>query len=106
MNDQSIFMAGYNAGANTNHPMDAFTMSQYAEDFKLGYIVALAELHSVRCASPAAAGVEAAEMGQKYGVAYQSLAPYFDDPDNPDVLYALYSGYGLTDEGEYEKEEA
>lgn len=73
MNDQSVFMAGHDAGINADQPMDAFAMSQYAEDFKLGYVVALAEVHSVRCANPVAAGVEAAEMGQKYGVGYHSL---------------------------------
>ena len=105
MNDQSVFLAGHDAGANADQPMDAFAMSQYAEDFKLGYVVALAEVHSVRCASPMAAGVEAAEMGQKYGVAYRSLAPYFVDPDNRDVLDALRRGYGLEDGEEEEEEE-
>ena len=98
-------MAGNDAGVNANQPMDAFTMSQYAEDFKLGYVVALAEVHSVRCANAVAAGVEAAEMGQKYGVAYHSLAPYFVDPDNYEVLDALRSGYGLADEEEGEGED-
>lgn len=103
MKDQSVFIAGHDAGVNADQPMDAFTMSQYTEDFKLGYVVALAEVHSVRCANAVAAGVEAAEMGQKYGVAYHSLAPYFVDPDNHDVLDALRSGYGLED-GEEDEE--
>lgn len=105
MKKQSAFMAGHDAGINANQPMDAFTMSQYAEDFKLGYVVALAEIHSVRCANAVAAGVEAAEMGQKYGVAYHSLAPHFVDPNNHDVLDALRSGYGLEDEAEDEEED-
>lgn len=105
MNNQSVFMAGHEAGVNADQPMDAFTMSQYTEDFKLGYVVGLAEVHSVRCANPAAAGVEAAEMGQKYGVAYHSLAPHLVDPDNRNVLDALRSGYGLEDGEEEDDDE-
>jgi hypothetical protein len=66
MNEQSDFDAGHKAGMNAVLPLTPFEMSQYADDFKVGYVVALAEIHSVRCASPSAAGGEAAEMGQKY----------------------------------------
>jgi hypothetical protein len=97
MSDQSNFDAGHQAGLNAGVPLSSFDMSQYVDEFKVGYVVALAEVHSVRCASPMAAGVEAAEMGRKYRIPYESLAPYFDDPENPEVLDALRRGYGLED---------
>jgi hypothetical protein len=98
MSDQSNFDAGYQAGFNARVPLSSFDMSQYVDKFKVGYVVVLAEIHSVRCASPMAAGVEAAEMGRKYHIPYESLAPYFDNRDNPEVLDAFRRGYGLDDD--------
>jgi hypothetical protein len=98
MNEQSDFDAGHKAGMNAVLPLTPFEMSQYTDDFKVGYVVALAEIHSVRCASAFAAGGEAAEMGLKYHIPYGRLAPYFDDPENPEALDALRSGYSLDDD--------
>jgi len=96
--NRSDFEAGHKAGVNAVRPLSAFEMSHYAEDFKVGYVVALAEIHSIRCASPWAAGVEAAEMGQQYRIPYAVLEPHFDDPANPEVLDALRRGYNVDDE--------
>ena len=100
MSDQSNFDAGHQAGLNAGAPLSSFEISQHVDEFKVGYVVALAEMHSVRCASPMAAGVEAAELGRKYSIPYEGLAPYFDDPGNPEVLDALRRGYGLEDDDE------
>jgi hypothetical protein len=57
-------------------------------------------MESVRRASPYAGAIEAAVLGQQYGVPCETLAPCFDDPDEPDVLDYLRRGYGTDDDGE------
>jgi len=95
---ENQFQAGYKAGVNADVPLSPFEMSKFYEDFKIGYVVGLAHVHSVRCASAWAGASEAAEMGQKYLISYESLKPHFTDPSDPEVLEFLQRGYGIGDD--------
>jgi hypothetical protein len=97
---QSIFKAGYNAGVSADYPVSAYQLSSFTEEYRLGYVVGLAFMESVRRASSYAGSVEAASLGRKYGIPYEALEPYFDDSTDPDVLNYLRSGYDLDDEEE------
>lgn len=104
MNKQSQYEAGYTAGINADVPLRLFEMSLFCEDYQIGYVVGLAYVQSVRCATPRAGASEAAEMGKKYRIPFASLKSYFNDPSDPDVLEFLRSGYGL-DEDDYDEDD-
>lgn len=97
--DQKIsFEAGFNAGVDAENAISPFALSSYNDDYRVGYVVGLAHMESVRCASSYAGAVAAAQQGRKYFIPYEILAPHFDDPSDPVVLEYLRWGYEMDDD--------
>jgi hypothetical protein len=93
------FQAGYTDGLNADQPLDAFEMSQNADDYALGYVVGYSEAESVRQASPMVWAWQAGELGRLYHVPLQRLEPFIDSEQdfNGSLQCALRDSYIAPD---------
>jgi len=100
----SLFEAGYGAGMNADLALSPFEMSPYYMDYKVGYVIGLAYMESVRRANPYAGASEAGDMGVKYRIPYELLEPHFDEPSDTQILGFLRMAYGLDEDDDEDYE--
>lgn len=74
----SLYELGYKDGKNAKFAPDAFDMSTYEDDYKIGFIVGFSEMESFRQAMPDGFVWSAAELAYRYGVSVRNLLQRLD----------------------------
>lgn len=98
--DSLQYQAGYTAGLNSDLPLGAFEMSQYANDYVFGYVVGYSEAESFRQASSMVWAWQAGELGRLYCVPLRNLEQLIDPQEDFDgsLLRGLRDSYDESDQ--------
>lgn len=95
------YQAGYKAGLNADQPFGAFEMSQFVDDYVLGYVVGYSEIVSFRQALPVAWAWQAGELGRLYRVPLRDLAQFIGPEDfDGSMRRALRESYNELDDND------
>lgn len=95
------YQSGYTDGLSADQPLGAFEISQFVDDYVLGYVVGYSEAESFRQASPMAWAWQAGELGRLYLVPLRDLEQFIGPEDSDgSMLSALRDSYNELDDND------
>lgn len=105
MSMSKAFEVGYNAGQVADSEMEPFDMSQYSDDFQVGFAMGFGDMQGFRMASPSFGASESGRLACLYRLTYEPnkfARQYYQDRE---LRADFVSGFESQTESEEERAE-